>query len=128
MKASNIVSAATAAMLLCGISASRAGDAPAPAASPSATPNAAASPSQSAPASQASSGVSASATRTSKDGHDPACLKSTGSRIPPTPPSKCLNMQPGHVWSGKDVKRTGGTDTATSLQYIGDPTLVINHH
>lgn len=128
MKAPIVVPAVTTAVLLCGTLASRAGDAPAPAAAPSA-PTAATSPSQSAAATpQASSGVSASATRTSKDGHDPTCLKSTGSRIPPTPPSKCLNMSPGHVWSGKDVKRTGGTDTATSLQYIGDPTLTINHH
>jgi hypothetical protein len=179
MKASTIVSAATAAMLLCGAIASRADDAPAPPAAPNATQNAAASPSQSATASSAqsatassaqsatassaqSAATSASSTQAKAAGptllaqanqadnsqsvsqangthasssavqasastkFDPSCLKYTGSRIPPL--GKCHEQSPGHAWSGKDVQRTGGTDTASSLRFIGDPTLTVNQH
>jgi hypothetical protein len=121
MKASSIVSAATAAMLLCGASASRAGDPPAP---PPASNTTASNATQT--AAPSSSGLSVSASRAKAD-EDKRCIKSTGTRLPPSDPP-CHPQQPGHVLTGKDLQRTGGTDTASALQAVGDPTLTITHH
>ena len=55
---------------------------------------------------------------------DRGCLQSTGSLIPPRK-GECLPVA-GRSYSGRELRRTGATDTAHALQML-DPSISLGH-
>ncbi len=76
------------------------------------------------PASSQSSRQPAKTDRSVPRPGDPACLRHTGSLIPPKP-GKCMPAV-GRSYSREELLRTGAQDNARALQML-DPSIRIGH-